>query len=114
VDTELAWAAGFFDGEGCVSVSRTLATAEPVIQLSVSQVQREPLDRFAAAVGVGKVYGPYTKKSKPRAKPCYQWSITGSDADAVFERLRPHLCAPKIEKYEHLLEVRTWARAETA
>lgn len=50
---EMAWAAGFFDGEGCFSYSRKVYT--PTI--AIAQVDRQVLDRFRAAVGIGKVYG---------------------------------------------------------
>ena len=52
---QLAWAAGFFDGEGCFSLSK--ATMYPCV--SITQHHPEVLVRFADAVGVGKLYGPY-------------------------------------------------------
>jgi hypothetical protein len=57
VDREdLAWAAGFFDGEGCFSFTDRTGYAT----VAVGQVEREPLERFKAAVdGLGKIYGPY-------------------------------------------------------
>jgi LAGLIDADG DNA endonuclease family protein len=51
----LAWAAGFFDGEGCFSYSS--AARYPCV--SITQKDREVLDRFRAVVRIGKVYGPY-------------------------------------------------------
>ena len=52
---ELAWAAGFFDGEGCFCFSE----AGQYVCVSITQTEREPLDRFERAVGLGKVNGPY-------------------------------------------------------
>jgi hypothetical protein len=56
-DIELAWAAGFFEGDGsaCVRHQRggTYARA------SAGQMDRRVLDRFQRIVGIGKVYGPY-------------------------------------------------------
>ena len=55
---DLAWAAGFFDGEGCFSYTDRAAYAS----VSISQVERGPLERFQGAVGnLGKIYGPYFK-----------------------------------------------------
>lgn len=54
---ELAWAAGFFDGEGSVFLS---AKKQP--RLNIGQNDRAVLDRFLAAVGVGRVNGPYRGK----------------------------------------------------
>jgi hypothetical protein len=55
---ELAWAAGFFDGEGCFSFT----TKAGYGAAAIGQVDRAPLERFQAAVGgLGKIYGPYFK-----------------------------------------------------
>jgi hypothetical protein len=59
---ELAWAAGFFDGEGHVGAS----TKRRDIYLAISQVDRRVLDRFRSAVGVGAVHGPYEHRSMKR------------------------------------------------
>jgi hypothetical protein len=52
---ELAWAAGFFDGEGHIAAAKHGRQ----LHFSVSQKDRRALDRFARAVGFGKIYGPY-------------------------------------------------------
>ena len=55
---ELAWAAGFFDGEGCFSFTAKAGYAT----VAVGQVERAPLERFQKAVGgLGTIYGPYFK-----------------------------------------------------
>ena len=71
----LACSAGFFDGEGhtrCDPHRGSTTTLQP--RISITQYHREPLDRFLAAVGVGKVYGPY----KGRA-----WSYTVIEYEKV-------------------------------
>lgn len=65
--SELAWAAGFFDGEGttCVlrghpDLSRRKRRSYCQLNLTVGQKERTTLDRFRSAVGgLGKVRGPY-------------------------------------------------------
>jgi hypothetical protein len=50
---ELAWAAGFFDGEGCFSI-------KPRPSMSLGQIDPQVLARFQRAVGgLGILYGPY-------------------------------------------------------
>jgi hypothetical protein len=72
---ELAWAAGFFDGEGCFSFS----VAGRYVCVSLSQTDREPLDRFKAAVGIGRVLGPYDFRKNDRwvRKPQYVYRVNG-------------------------------------
>jgi hypothetical protein len=65
--TELAWAAGFYDGEGC-TVNR--GNFQP--SMTITQADPYVLERFAKAVGVGKVYGPYSRANNPKHSP--NWS----------------------------------------
>lgn len=59
--TDWAWAAGLFDGEGCLTNTRK----HP--QFSITQNDRRVLDRFHQLASVGNVVGPYVKsKSNPR------------------------------------------------
>ena len=55
---ELAWAAGFFDGEGWVGLHNSRTQPDQAI-IRVGQKDRRARDRFRAAVGVGSVLGPY-------------------------------------------------------
>jgi hypothetical protein len=65
---ELAWAAGFVDGEGWMGFSGHSP------RLSVTQVDRRVLDRLQAALlGLGRVAGPYDKATEERPNIQPQW-----------------------------------------
>lgn len=102
---ELAWAAGFFDGEGYVGLAHEHSVDRlPRLQMSVAQVDRRPLDRFAKAVGYGKVRGPYTQKN-PNSNPYYHWQIQSTTrSEATFALLEPFMAAPKVEDFYRALE----------
>jgi hypothetical protein len=53
---ELAWAAGFFDGEGWTGLR-----GPTTVGMSVTQMELQPLVRFHNAVGVGTIYGRGTR-----------------------------------------------------
>jgi hypothetical protein len=55
---EIAWAAGLFEGEGYTGFTRTNHGARK-INFTVTQQNREPLERFRKLFGVGRIYGPY-------------------------------------------------------
>lgn len=59
---ELAWAAGFFDGEGCFTSGAKKGSPRagkyPIVR--ITQKDRGVLDRFRRAVCLGDVRGPYT------------------------------------------------------
>lgn len=84
-ETEIAWAAGFFDGEGhshfrngCFSVSITQSK------------NCEVLLRFRSAVGdLGRVSEPHY--CTPNPNPRWTYSVHGKNAILVMQRLWPHL-----------------------
>ena len=59
---ELAWAAGFYDGEGSVSCTANNGNPYTRVQMSIGQKNDaegnvcETLRRFLTAVGIGKIY----------------------------------------------------------
>lgn len=79
--TDLAWAAGFLEGEGSFGAKRVDARTEGV---SASQVQREPLERLAALFG-----GTITAQPPggPTRQPWFRWAITGTRARGVMMTL---------------------------
>lgn len=92
---ELAWSAGFFDGEGTVGLINA-QTRKPNLQMSIRQVRREPLDRFKMAVGVGSIGGPYTN---PHGQDYYAYRVNGHrSVQAVMVLLWAFLSAPKREQ----------------
>jgi len=69
-DTDVAWCAGFFDGEGSVKYYRQVPDKSTrrvgrVILCSVSQNSDniEVLEFFQSVVGFGKILGPYPTES---------------------------------------------------
>ena len=93
LEREIAWAAGFFDGEGCTTICGRQ------VRIQVKQVDPRPLERFYAAIGkVGTI------RLEPRrggSRPIYVWYA--QRAGVVFhvlDRLWPYLSEPKKEQAE--------------
>ena len=86
MSTELAWAAGFFDGEGCISRKR--AASSRSCSFSVSQNGFECLLRFRAALGLGKIYSSPGKVNQLMI-------MRLSDVDMALTLLWPYLSGPK-------------------
>lgn len=116
-DTELAWAAGFFDGEGTIFVNNIKRLSHPERPgapsypctspvIGIAHVRREPLDRFAIAVG-GRIRGPYKPRTE-RSQPYFRWEASGrGSVHRVISLLWPYLSAPKREQAS-----RVWAELE--
>jgi len=85
IDThELAWAAGFFDGEGHIAYKRGARNNDPQryiwknIILEIAQKDRFVLDRFQKAVNCGAVYGPYRNGANDKNKGFYSYRYVAS------------------------------------
>ena len=109
MSTELAWAAGFFDGEGCFSVIKR-KNQEPNLVISITQADVRPLKRFAKIVNLG-IRGPiFRKDSGFGQKGHYLVRTSGKEAWRVAHLLMPYLSEPKKEQYQSCLDrgARVW------
>lgn len=100
---ELAWAAGFYDGEGS-----TTLTSQGYPRMNIGQVwsNRRTLERFREAVGLGVLYGPYDKRTelRPNNKPQGMLSIIGfEEVQATVVMLWPFLDLDKRNQAKKVL-----------
>jgi hypothetical protein len=72
---DVAWAAGLFEGEGCISLSNK---GGPAARLSVSMTDEDVIRRFHKVVRVGYVYK--TALRNPRYKQQWCWSAHSHEA----------------------------------
>ena len=105
---ELAWAAGFFDGEGYVGsmslrVRPAKGRARAVLTMEISQVDERPLLRFAAAVGCGSINRRAVRN--PRWRQQWRWRAVGGTAEQALCALLPYLSAPKREQAGRAVDV---------
>lgn len=118
---ELAWAAGFFDGEGSISAYTDRRDGLPYIALNVAQRDRRALLRLQRLFGFGGV-------GKPNAKGVSYWQVYGHEkVQAVVAALWPflivkreqaaakladHLAAKREYPYQRIVTItpegRTW------
>jgi hypothetical protein len=104
---EFAWAVGFFEGEGCISLTRYRNVHKEKgyhRSLSVTSTDRENVERFQRAVGVGQIHNPVSHSGRPRHKPIHRWSLTRwQDIEELLLRMRPHLSTRRQEAADLLL-----------
>ena len=87
----LAWAAGLFEGEGCINgyVSKDGMRG---IQLSLNMRDFDAVVQFRDVIGFGHLYEK--PPGKPHWSPQLQWHVgTFEHAQAVIAMLWPWLCA---------------------
>lgn len=94
MSTELAWAAGFFDGEG--TFYRRSRRSRKEFNIEVSQRDRRVLDRFNEAVGHGKVIN---RNGRGATKPHFMWvCYRREDVYSTVNKLWPYLGEVKKEQ----------------
>jgi hypothetical protein len=96
-DCEVAWAAGFLDGEGCFSI----LPGEGYLYCTITagQTNKDPLRMLFALFGGGVT----TIKRVAGHKQVYIWRVTGRTAADAARRLLPYLIV-KHEQADILIE----------
>jgi hypothetical protein len=96
-ELQIAWAAGFLDGEGCFNLSKNSGrgchetTKNAVIH--ASQIRKAPLERLAELFG-GNVN---VMRVNDKGQVIYQWCLTGSQLVPIIEELLPYLVGKQEE-----------------
>lgn len=87
-DNVLPYLAGFFDGEGCVSIHHTNGSPKTFgLTLSINQVDPRPLNLAKAAFG-GTIHKIV---KKPPHRDIYAWHLNSTKARIFLEEVRPWL-----------------------
>lgn len=102
---EVAWAAGLFEGEGCLTINhksyKSGVHSYPRVQMNITD--KETLDRFHEVVGVGKIYS-HKNGSYLSNKPQWRWQIaTKEGVREVIEQLYPWLSERRQARANELL-----------
>lgn len=95
-NTEIAWAAGIFDGEGCISMNRQrastrkdLVTDTYRLVVKVTMGDKPTILRIAQIFGVGTVHNHVGNKAGANAS--YSWVAQSQVAKAALCLVRPYL-----------------------
>jgi hypothetical protein len=97
-EEEIAWAAGIFEGEGCLTEVAGRFT------LKVNNTDEEVIRRFDEVVQFGRVYGPYRNSERDgyRRKPFWAWVASDYDALDVMNMLAPWLTKRRLARAQEL------------
>ena len=91
---ELAWAAGLFDGEGCVAITRQKPVGNKSPQyrlvLKLAMCSKEAVLRFGGIIKYGSLS---VYKAGKRTSAAYVWTISCRQAQCALKVLRPFLIA---------------------
>jgi hypothetical protein len=94
----MAWAAGLFEGEGCVCETDTRFT------LRLTNTDEEVIRRFDHHVRLGQAYGPHVNSCNDgfKRKLVFHWVACGYDAFDVMNLLAPFLSQRRLARAHEL------------
>lgn len=103
-DTDIAWAAGFIDGEGNFSITWSGTNLYCLVQ--AANTDRRPLEKLVALFG-GKIY--VHSKGNDRHAVSYKWRTVAAGASAAAEKVLPYLMV-KSEQAKIVIEFQKLVR----
>jgi hypothetical protein len=92
----IAWAAGFFDGEGYVGISKRVTTYKGkkyeslYVRIGINHVAPEPLEEMIRLFG-GTLRKQPIEKVVGNRKPRHQWKITTEKANNALLEMLPYM-----------------------
>lgn len=101
--TDLAWAAGIVDGEGCISL-HTVKTAGGVcyvLRLTVANTSPLMLDRLHHIFGEGNTVPK--KRASEHHRQSWHWQVCSKQAERVLRLIEPYLINKREEARVGLL-----------
>ena len=103
--TDIVWAAGLFEGEGCIAQH---TKGSGYRKLVISMTDSDVMERFVDVVGYGNLRGPYNYNTG--YKPYWRWEIVKSkEVLRILKMFLPHLGKRRSEKaieaINHLNEI---------
>lgn len=90
--TDLAYAAGFVDGEGYIQIKRTASTGQFIDTVRVGQTNRAVLDWMANMFG-GSVH--VMSKAHDNTREAYVWVIPSRKAERFVRLILPYMKVKK-------------------
>lgn len=101
--TDIAWLAGFYEGEGtcCMSTQK----GYPILKVSLSQVDPTPLNWIKYKYG-GYIYKKINRKSSFGKKPIHIYSVVSKKARMFLGMVLPYMKSKyKITQATHALNL---------
>ena len=99
-ETDVAWAAGLFEGEGCITTDSRYKNHR---RITINMTDEDVMQRFVEIVDYGRLRGPYMagKPGTPKAKHKKRWQwCTGKKPEVlrILKMFLPYFGKRRLEK----------------
>jgi hypothetical protein len=96
-EASLAWAAGLFDGEGCISIHTNASGKQHTLRMTMQMVHKPTIERLRDIIGSGSINKAPRSKRNRNFRTAWCYSVVCQQAVTALERLRPHLVTKATE-----------------
>lgn len=93
IELDYAWAAGFFDGEGSITIHQPSAERSHRFAIMIGNTRIEPLLKMSKLFG-GRVTSYRVELGK---QPAWKWSRAGKSAIPALQAMLPYLVNKRVE-----------------
>lgn len=101
---DIAWAAGLFEGEGCIFLSNN-PNGSKQARLEIRMTDKDVLERFCEIVGRGEVKSRDYDQAPNSLKRVYKWGVYDCDSvRRILAMLLPYLGNRRSKKAYHVLK----------
>lgn len=107
--SEIAWAAGLFEGEGCFTVSTSNGKYRQA-RVKLRSTDEDVVRRFHQAIGLGTVREDSYFKRSNGYKTQWEWYARSAEVVQVIDMLLPWMCSRRRERALEVREVAVGGR----
>lgn len=91
-DVDAAWAAGFFDGEGCIRCERRKSNGAFYMSITATQAVLEPLQKLIDMFG-----GDLQYQKREGKEHIISWRAHGGTAESALRSMLPYLTVKRTQ-----------------
>ena len=109
-ETDLAWAAGIIDGEGCIGLHLVTTNTGKcyVLRITVVNTDIRMLEELKRIFGIGSIAA--RGRGKPHWKDQWYWLVCSKKAEEVLREVEPYLVSKRDQAEIALLSRRYMGR----
>lgn len=104
-EVEIAWAAGLFEGEGCIQLPKVRREHgyDSPLRLCIQSTDEDVINKICNLIPFSRREGPH-KPSGHGIKMTYRFVIQGRHALEFSNQISPHLCSRRSERLQEALK----------
>lgn len=94
----LTYLAGIIDGEGCLTIQRSMTARSHTFKIKISMTHKKVLETIKYNFG-GHLWGPYKHNGRKKEKLVWEWCVYGKEAFELLKKVKKYLIVKREEAH---------------